>query len=141
MQLAKLKFVTAGHQRKSVTDMRRDKLVTKLDEQIGIATAVLQGDSSKATRMREVAGADGALMQRPVRVKQWWWKGADGKLLLSVQYGTKVLEFAKGKAAIEVTSMQDLLEALQCVRDAAATGELDAHIEAASAALRAGFKK
>jgi hypothetical protein len=48
---------------------------------------------------------------------------------------------AKGKAAIEVGSMQELVEALQSVRAAADAGELDGHIETASAALGVAFKR
>jgi len=74
-------------------------------------------------------------------VKQWWWKASDGKLLFTVQYGTKALELAKGKPAIEVTSMQDLVSALQSVRAAVEAGELDGHIETASASLGQAFKR
>ncbi|MDP4302993.1 hypothetical protein Q8X39_20350, partial [Leptothrix discophora] len=55
--------------------------------------------------------------------------------------GTKALELAKGKSAIEVATLQELVEALQSVRAAAEAGELDAHIEAVSASLGAAFKR
>ncbi len=52
-----------------------------------------------------------------------------------------MLELAKGKPAIEVGNMQELVEALQSVRAAAEAGELDGHIETASAALGVAFKR
>jgi hypothetical protein len=58
-----------------------------------------------------------------------------------VRYGSKVLELAKGKAAIEVTDAQDLIRALEAVKVAVLAGELDAQIDAASGALRSGFKR
>ncbi len=97
----------------------------------------------QAKRSRVVVDADGRRERAmvPARVKQWWWKASDGKLLFTVQYGTKALELAKGKPAIEVSSMQELVDALQSVRAAAEAGELDSHIETASASLGLAFKR
>ena len=143
MQFTKLKLVSAVRRRKSVADIRRDKLLGKLDDQIGLATATIAGTEFQAKRSRVVVDDDGRRERAMVatRVKQWWWKASDGKLLFSVQYGTKPLELAKGKAAIEVSSMQELVEALQSVRAAAEAGELDGHIETASASLGVAFKR
>lgn len=143
MQFSKLKLVSAVRRRKSVADVRRDKLLGKLDDQIGLATATVAGTDFQAKRSRVVVDADGRRDRAmvPTRVKQWWWKASDGKLLFTVQYGTKALELAKGKPAIEVGSMQELVDALQSVRAAAEAGELDSHIETASASLGLAFKR
>jgi uncharacterized protein DUF6641 len=143
MQLAKLKYVSAVRQRRTVTDVRRDKLVSKLDEQIGLASAQIEGRAFAAVRSRTKVDEAGQRVSEtvPARVKQWWWKGNDGKLLFSIQYGAKALELAKGRNAIEVGSMPDLVEALKSVRAAAEAGELDGHIETASASLRAAFNR
>ena len=143
MQFAKLKLVTAVRRRKTVADVRREKLISKLDDQIGLATAALTGVDFQVKRSRVVVDADGRREKAmlPARVKQWWWKTTDGKLLFTIQYGSKPLELAKGKTAVEVTSMQELVDALQSVRAAAAIGELDSHIETASASLGAAFKR
>lgn len=143
MQFAKLKLVSAVRRRKSVADIRRDKLIGKLDEQIGLATAMAEGIEYTAKRAKVVVSDDGKRERAmvPARVKQWWWKASDGKLLFSVNYGTKALELAKGKSAIEVGSMQELVEALQSVRAAAEAGELDTLIDSASASLGAAFKR
>jgi hypothetical protein len=58
-----------------------------------------------------------------------------------VRYGSKPIELAKGKNAIEVGSMDELVAALGAVKDAVHAGELDAQIEQASGSLRAGFAK
>ena len=143
MQFTKLKLVSAVRRRKSVADIRRDKLLGKLDDQIGLATATVAGNEFQAKRSRVVVDADGRRERALVltSVKQWWWKASDGKLLFTVNYGTKALELAKGKTAIEVGSMQELVDALQSVRAAAEAGELDGHIETASAALGVAFKR
>jgi hypothetical protein len=75
------------------------------------------------------------------RVKQWWWKAANGKINLALRYGSKPLEIARGKNAIEVGSIEELVAALEAVKEAVQSGELDAQIEQASGALRAGFAK
>jgi hypothetical protein len=58
-----------------------------------------------------------------------------------VRYGSKVLELAKRKNAIELASGEELIAALHSLKAAVLAGELDAQIEAASGQLRAGFKK
>jgi hypothetical protein len=75
------------------------------------------------------------------RVKAWWFVAENGKLALSIRYGTKLLELAKGKWAVEVGSDKELVPVLQVLKDAVLAGELDAQIDAASLKLREGFDK
>ena len=58
---------------------------------------------------------------------------------LQVRYGTRVLDLAKGKNSIEVGTVAELITVLQTVKSAVEAGELDAQIEAASAAVRERF--
>jgi len=46
-----------------------------------------------------------------------------------VRYGSKPLEFAKGKNAIELATEAEVVDVLAKVREAADLGELDALIE------------
>jgi len=46
-----------------------------------------------------------------------------------VRYGSKPLEFSKGKNAIELGSEEEVADVLAKVREAAKQGELDALIE------------
>jgi predicted nicotinamide N-methyase len=80
-------------------------------------------------------------VENATRVKQWWSKSPTGKIVLALRYGAKPLEIAKGKNAIEVGDMDGLVAALAAVKEAVQAGELDAQIEQASGALRAGFAK
>ena len=77
----------------------------------------------------------------PVRIKPWFWTGERGETLLSVNYGSKQIEIAKGKTAIEVGTDADLITVLDTVIAAVKNGELDVQIESVSNRLRAGFKK
>ena len=60
---------------------------------------------------------------------------------MSVKYGAKILELAKGKSAIEVGTMSELIPTLDMLKTAVAAGELDTQIDSASGTLRAGFAK
>ncbi len=75
------------------------------------------------------------------RIRQWWFVAADGKVCLNIRYGAKIIEFAKGKTAVEVNSADDLIKALEIIKTAVEAGELDSQIEAASGAVRAGFAR
>jgi hypothetical protein len=75
------------------------------------------------------------------RVKAWWFVTDAGKLALSVRYGTKILELAKGKYAVEVAAEKDLVATLDVIKAAVLAGELDVAIDVAANKLRAGFAK
>jgi hypothetical protein len=49
------------------------------------------------------------------------------------------LELAKGKFAIEVASQAEVVSTLEIIKNAVASGELDALLERASKSLREGF--
>jgi hypothetical protein len=75
------------------------------------------------------------------RIKQWWFITDNGKLALSVRYGARLLELAKGKYAVELASEKELLPTLEIIKTAVLAGELDTAIENAASKLRDGFSK
>jgi len=77
----------------------------------------------------------------PKRIREWWFKNEAGKVCVSVKYGTKVIELAKGKHSVEVENAQALVKALETIKSAVEQGELDTQIESASGVLKAGFRK
>jgi len=109
------------------TAVRRRKLIAKIDEQIQLAT----NKDYTPTQYKWVADADGNQKKVEVakRVKRWWTASVDGKINLVVRYGSKPLEFVKGKNAIELASEAEVADTLRKVREAAELGELDALIE------------
>lgn len=142
--LAKLKLVSVQAGLKSPMVLRRAKLTGKLDDQIASAKAAIEGGIYAAKRVRYVQDSEtGERKQVEIaaHVRPWWWKSPSGKINLALRYGAKPLEIAKGKNAIEVGSVGDLVAALEAVKEAVVAGELDAQIEQASGALRAGFAK
>ena len=122
---------------------RRNKLVKRLWEQAELAKAAAAGTNYAAKKLKTITDADGVRKQVETskRVKAWWFVADNGKLSLSVRYGTKVLELAKGKFAVEVGSEKDLAGVLDVIKAAVLAGELDAAIEGAANKLRAGFGK
>jgi hypothetical protein len=70
-----------------------------------------------------------------------WFTSGIGKLALSDRYGNRLLELAKGKFAVEITSEKELVPTLEVIKAGVLNGELDAAIDAASNKLRDGFGK
>ena len=123
--------------------LRRNKLSNQLHEQIELARCVLDGKTFAPTRLRSIKDkhtGERKLVEAIKRVKQWWFVAENGRVCLQVRYGTRVLELAKGKNSIDVGTVADLLSVLETVKKCVEAGELDAQIDAASAAVRERFK-
>lgn len=138
--------LTAARKPRALPDVikRRNKLLAKLTEQRELAAAQLEGRSYAPRRLRSLRDAvtgERSVREMPVRIKAWWWTGEKNETLLSVFYGSKTLELAKGKSAIEMSDSKQLVSVLDTLITAAQNAELDVLIEAASNKLRDGFKK
>lgn len=122
---------------------RRNKLSGKVFQQIQLARAQSLGESYAPTKSKTVTNANGdrVALTVPVRIKPWWFVAENGKCCIAIRYGSKLIELARGKTAIEVASPDALIEALEAVNAAVLAGELDAQIEVASGQLRSGFLK
>ncbi len=124
--------------------VRRNKLAKRLWEQMELARAQQAGTTFAPTKLRTVVQNDTGLRRQvevSKRVKAWWFTADNGKLAMTVRYGTRVIELSKGKWAVEVGSDKDLLPVLETLKAAVLAGELDMQIEAASVKLRSGFGK
>ena len=124
--------------------LRRNKLAKRLWEQTELAKAQQSGAQFFVTKFRSVVENDTGLRKQVEvnkRVKQWWFTTDSGKLALSVRYGARLLELAKGKFAVELASEKELVPTLEIIKAAVLAGELDAAMEIASAKLRNGFEK
>ena len=123
---------------------RRNKLSAKLYEQIQLAAAQAEGRTYAPTKLKTLINAETGerkSVETTKRVKQWWWTTANGKIAISVRYGAKNIELAKGKNAIEVDNTEAVLLTLQVIKQAVEAGELDNAIEAVSGAVKSNFKK
>jgi hypothetical protein len=142
--IAKLKLVASKRDRNlSPILVRRNKLAAKIEEQLQLATAQKEGRLYAPKRIKTVTNELGerVAVETTKRVKEWFWTTPANKINLSVRYGSKTLELAKGKNAIELSSGDELLATLSMLKDAVIAGELDDVITNASDNLRAGFSK
>ena len=98
-------------------------MIAKIDEQIQLAA------NKDYTPSQHKWVTDDYGKQRKVEVakhvKRWWTTRVDGKINLVVRYGSKPLEFAVGKNAIELASEAEVADVLAKVSEV----ELDALIE------------
>ena len=142
--IAKLKLVASKRERNlSPILVRRNKLAAKIEEQLQLATAQKEGRLYAPKRIKTVTNELGerVAVETTKRVKEWFWTTPANKINLSVRYGSKTLELAKGKNAIELSSGDELLATLSMLKEAVIAGELDDAITNASDNLRAGFNK
>ena len=140
-----LKLVTAKKSAQTPVAVKRNKLITKLQEQIDLVTARTEGRTHVATRMQWTTdAATGARVAVEVnkRVREWFWTADGGKLNSVIKYGAATLTLGKGgKNAIEAADFAELAAALAAVKGAVVAGELDDAIADASVRARKGFGK
>jgi hypothetical protein len=136
--ISTLKLVTATRENKaSPVLQRRQKLIKKIDEQISLALAHANGETYNPTKFKNVVNAETGVKeykQMPKRIRAWWWE-TEGKLNLSVRYGARIIELAKGKNSIELENVAAVLPTLDLVRKAVEAGELDDAITKVSRAV------
>lgn len=128
--LSKMKFSerTRSQTLGSPVERRRNKMLMALDLQIKAAEAEAKGEMFTYTVSRYVKNTETGEREKrdvPAKVRPWWWRDVSGTYFLQAKYGNRKVEFAKGKAAIEVGSKENLLPVLRQLADAVTAGELD----------------
>ena len=143
--LAQLKLVTAKRQAQlSPVVQRRNKVSKRIGEQIELAQAKLDGKTYSVTQQRKVkdeATGEVRTVEVQKRVKQWWFTADSKKTCITLKYGAKTIELAKGKTAVELANEKELVATLELLRQAVDGGELDAQIEAVASVAKATLKK
>ncbi|MDE1892661.1 MAG: hypothetical protein KGI13_09245 [Betaproteobacteria bacterium] len=143
--LATLKLVSVKKPRQIAPIlMRRNKLSTKIWEQIQLAKSQQDGSQFQVMKNKTFIDKETGLRKQlsmPKRIKPWWFVSENGKVCVSIRYGSWTVELAKGKPSVEVSSADDLIKTLEAIKKAVEIGELDAQIEIASVGLKSGFKR
>ena len=137
-----LKLITAKRQTAiNPVQFRRNKLSQRVQEEIALAQAAVEQRIYVKQRQRSVKDSSGIrnTITTQVRVKQWWWTQDNGKLALSIRYGSKIIALSPKCNAVECSTLTDVVAALTTIKAAVDAGELDAQIAAASEKLREGF--
>ena len=142
-----LKLVTAKRATQLPTiQIRRNKLLAKLTEQIKLAIALKDGNTYLTKRLRNVkdsVSGERKVVEIERQVRPWFFNAESGKVMVQLRYGSKVIQFnAKGdKNAIEVSDSAELLSVLQTLKTAVENGELDQQIGVAADLVKARFGK
>jgi hypothetical protein len=145
--LSNLKLVVSKRkQGQSVEIQRRIKLSNKISEQIHLALAQKEGKSYAPTKLKSFIDkqtGERKTVESIRKVKEWWHLTDSGKIQLVCKYGNKpiILDAKGNKNAIEVSSGDELLSALESLRKAIDAGELDTQIDASCNSIRAKFIK
>lgn len=121
---------------------RRNKLSTKVVEQLNYARALNAGEVYAPTRIKTVTNAEGERVQvtRAKNIRPWWFTEGN-KVFLQVRYGAKVLMLNGKSNAIECANADALIGALETVNSIVLEGALDEQITAASGQIRGGFNR
>jgi len=142
--LSNLKFVDAVRPRSmSPVQQRRNKLSNQLWQQIELAKSQIDHTHFVVKRRVTVKDIEGnrRSIERPKRIKPWWFMASDGSLCVSMFYGSKRIEIFPGKTSISIRNMTDLIQALEILKSETEAGSFDAAIEVASGALKLNFNK
>ncbi len=143
--IAKLNITNVNRPRQlPVIVQRRNKLINSLHDQLELARADAEGREYLKTRRRHVKNpvtgeyAEAVVSRRP---RTWFWTADDGKVYISLRYGTRILELAKGKSAIEVGEKRQLVVVIEALKQAVAAGEVDQQLTTAGAEVSSRFAK
>ena len=80
-------------------------------------------------------------VEMPKRTRPWWFVTESGKVCVSNRYSSWTLELAKSKPCVEAASADELVTALESIKQSVEAGELDNQIATASAGLKSGLKR
>lgn len=144
--LGSLKLVNAVRENSlDVVLIRRQKMTTKIKEQIEMAKCFKNGTKYEVKRVRkerdELSG-ELITIESSKRLRQMWFTNAEsGKICIQLRYSSKVIDLAKGKNSVEVASASELVSALEALLKATEVGELDTQLASASEAIKERFSK
>jgi len=136
IQLADVKLVSAV--RPTFQDpviLKRTKFISRVSEQLEIANLLMKGEQIPFTSLN-----DAVSLRRPSKASPWWWTDKDGKYLMTIKYGSKVIELAKGKPAVQAETLDQIIEVLISLKLATSNGELDLLLSQAGELIRKRFK-
>lgn len=126
--LSSLSFTTAPQKYYDPKQVRRQRLIERLEEQKRLAA----DPSFIPVVIRWKKNPDGSksIFDHYRRLKPWWTADASGTVILTIRTGLKVLEFEKGKTGIAVGTLERLESVLDTLIAATRAGELDTLLEA-----------
>lgn len=117
----KLKFSDKARPLKVSPEVqRREKLISRIDQQIGFVRQMIGGSRPRAA---------------------WVWMDETGSYFLPIKYGKQTLELQKGMGSIECKNLDEVEHALCEVRAMTLAGKLDGQLTRASAEISSRFQR
>jgi len=145
--LSNLKLVVSKkHVSVSPIVHRRNKLVTRLQEQIDLCEAKKAGNTYAPKHLKTYKNkqtGERMTVETVKRVREWFWINDTGKINLAIKYGAKTLTLNKKTKAncIELNSGEELINTLKGLKADILNGALDEAIQEVSSATKLGFGK
>jgi len=114
-----LKFVSNQKPGKvDVTTLRRQKLVRRIDQQIGLVRSVIEGHDPRGS---------------------WFWMDETGTYFVPIKYGRHTLELKKGMFSVQCQNVDEVEHVLCTFRGMVLNGDMDTHLTMKSAEIRNNF--
>ena len=117
---------------------RRAKLIERLEEQKS-----LLNDPTHTRVVQRWVKVDGERqpIEKKQRVSPWWRTDLNGNYIMSIKFGSRPVEFEKGKAGIMVQTKDKLTGVIDTLIAAVRSGELDEHLNQAAKTRTVGKVK
>jgi hypothetical protein len=106
---------------------KREKLLTKLNQQLAMAQSHVAGETYTVFREKWQKNAETGVQEKiqiPKKVSPWYYL-RNNQYFFEVRYGNKPLELSKGNHAIEVGEKDNLVSTIETVIAAVVAGEVD----------------
>jgi len=114
-----LKFAAVTRPEKvSANVQRRQKLVRRIDQQIGYVRQMIEGNQPRAA---------------------WVWMDEAGTYFLPIKYGRQPIELKKGMFSVQCADLDHVESALCTIRAMVLQGDFDDQLTKASADIRQKF--
>ena len=120
--LKSLSFTALPKPNNDIVQIRRANFVAKLEEQ-----KLLLKDPNHIRTTQRWTKVDGErqAVTRQQAVRPWWKTDPSGQVVMSMKFGSKPIEFEKGKAGIVVGTKEKLPAVIDALIAAVRAGELD----------------
>lgn len=116
-----LKFATATKPKQVAPEIqRRQKLVSRIDQQIGYVRQMVDGKQPRAA---------------------WAWMDEAGTYFLPIKYGRQQIELKKGMFSVECPDLDHVEAALCTIRAMVLNGDFDLQLTKASTDIRSKFNR
>ena len=114
-----LKFSATARPDKASADVqRRQKLVRRIDQQIGYVHQIIDGKQPRAA---------------------WAWMDEAGTYFLPIKYGRQPLELKKGMFSVQCQNVDEVEHVLCTFRGMVLNGDMDDHLTTVSGEIRSRF--